>query len=62
MHLLLFKIKTIQDIHLTTAYCLSGREEEELQGLVKGNKERFERELARFEKKLTSPQDNHPSV
>jgi len=62
MHLLLFKIKTIQDIHLTTAYYLSGREEEELQELVKGNKERFERELSRFEKKLTSPQDNSTSV
>jgi hypothetical protein len=52
LHKLLFKIKTIQDISLTTAYYLSGQEEAVVKEIAAQNKRRFESEMAQFEGRL----------
>jgi hypothetical protein len=52
LHQLLFKIKTIQDISLTTAYYLSAQEEGVVKEVAARNKQRFESEMAQFEQHL----------
>jgi hypothetical protein len=52
LHQLLFKIKTIQDISLTTLYYLSGQEEGVVKEVAAQNKQRFESEMAQFEQRL----------
>jgi Ser/Thr protein kinase RdoA (MazF antagonist) len=52
LHQLLFKIKTIQDISLTTLYYLSGQEEGVVKEVAAQNKGRFESEMAQFEQRL----------
>ncbi len=52
IHQLLFKIKTIQDISLTTLYYLSGQEEGVVKEVAAQNKGRFEAEMAQFEQRL----------
>jgi Ser/Thr protein kinase RdoA (MazF antagonist) len=52
LHQLLFKIKTIQDICLTTLYYLSGQEEGLVKEVAAQNKGRFESEMAQFEQRL----------
>ncbi len=52
VYLLLFKIKTIQDISLTTLYRLSGQDEETLAGVMKHNKQRFLQEMKQFTERL----------
>ncbi len=63
IYLLLFKIKTIQDISLSTLYQLSGEDEETLTGIINQNKQRFLAELEQFRQKLKTPEVNRlPAV
>ncbi len=57
IYLLLFKIKTIQDISLSTLYQLSGEDEETLTGIINQNKQRFLAELEQFRQKLKTPEE-----
>jgi hypothetical protein len=50
IHLLLYKIKIIQDISLSTTYILADHDEAWLRELISRNKERFDAEVAKFEK------------
>jgi hypothetical protein len=52
LHQLLFKIKTIQDISLTTLYYLSGQEEGTVKEVAAQNKARFESEMVQYEQRL----------
>jgi hypothetical protein len=52
VYLLLFKIKTIQDISLTTLYRLSEQDEETLSEVMKHNKQRFLSEMKQFTERL----------
>ncbi len=60
IYLLLFKIKTIQDISLSTLYQLSEQDEETLTEIIKGNKQRFLAEMEQFRQKLKVPEETGP--
>ncbi len=57
LHQLLFKIKTIQDISLSTLYQLSEQDDETLTGIIKQNKQRFLAEMEQFRQRMKMPEE-----
>jgi hypothetical protein len=62
IYLLLFKIKTIQDISLTTLYQLSDQDEIFLKELIERNKQQFLKEINHFQKDVEIGMKNNEQV
>jgi len=52
IYILLFKIKTIQDISLSTLYNLSDQDDKFIEELIKNNKLKYENEINNFESQI----------